>query len=162
RDGIMVAMCEGGYREAVTATLSEYDRQQRRLGTIYLCRMPEEKQTTLSSTLTALLRATLTAWHGPLPRLAYITDKGSTPDDYYRRVLKKMNIRATDKPWSGNGCSTSITSAPTSARWPMLCSARKRRPPARGLPKRGAGCAIGVKERRTCCARQCNSWIAAR
>jgi hypothetical protein len=25
-----------------------------------------------------------------VPRLAYITDKGSAPDDYYRRVLKKM------------------------------------------------------------------------
>ena len=90
RDGIMVPMCEGGYREASTATLSVYDRQRRRLGTIYLGRMPEEKQTTLTSTLSELLRATLTAWHGPLPRLAYITDKGSTPDDYYRRVLKNM------------------------------------------------------------------------
>jgi len=90
RDGIMVPMCQGGYREASTATLSVYDRQRRRLGTIYLARMPEEKQTTLTSVLTALLRATLTAWQGPLPRLAYITDKGSTPDEYYRRVLKQM------------------------------------------------------------------------
>ena len=32
----------------------------------------------------------LRAYAGPLPRLAYITDKGSAPEGYYRRVLKKM------------------------------------------------------------------------
>ena len=90
RDGIMIPMRQGGYQEASTATVSVYDRRRRRLGTIYLGQMPEEKQATLSRTLTDLLRATLSAWQGPLPRLAYVTDKGSAPDDYYRRVLKKM------------------------------------------------------------------------
>jgi hypothetical protein len=90
RDGIMIPMRQGGYKEGSTATLSVYDRQRRRLGTIYLGHMPEEKQATLTRTLTALVTATLTAWQGPVPRLAYITDKGSAPDDYYRRVLKKM------------------------------------------------------------------------
>jgi hypothetical protein len=90
RDGIMISMRAGGYQEASTATVSVYDRRRRRLGTIYLGQMPEEKQATLSGTLTALLRATLAAWQGPMPRLAYITDKGSAPDDYYRRVLKQM------------------------------------------------------------------------
>lgn len=90
RDGIMIPMRHGGYQEASTATVSVYDRRRRRLGTIYLGQMPEDKQATLSRTLTDLLKATLTAWHGPLPRLAYVTDKGSAPDDYYRRVLKEM------------------------------------------------------------------------
>jgi hypothetical protein len=90
RDGIMVPMCCGGYEEASTATLSVYDRRRRRLGTIYLGQMPQAKQATLSDTLTALLKATLTAWQGPLPRLAYITDKGWAPDGYYQRVLKTM------------------------------------------------------------------------
>jgi len=90
RDGIMVPMCCGGYEEAGTATLSVYDRQRRRLGTIYLGQMPEAKQATLSDTLTELLKTTLTAWQGPLPRLAYITDKGWAPAGYYQRVLKKM------------------------------------------------------------------------
>ena len=35
-------------------------------------------------------RVTLEDWHGPLPRLAYITDKGSACDEYYHDVLKKM------------------------------------------------------------------------
>jgi hypothetical protein len=90
RDGIMIPMRLGGFEEASTATLSVYDRRRRRLGTIYLGQMPEAKQVTLSSALTVLLKATLTAWQGPLPRLAYVTDKGSAPDDYYRHVLKKM------------------------------------------------------------------------
>ena len=98
RDGIMIPMRRGGYAEASTATVSVYDRRRRRLGTIYLGQMPEEKQATLSRTLTQLLNATLTAWQGPLPRLAYITDKGSAPDEYYQRVLKKMKHPRAGKP----------------------------------------------------------------
>ena len=90
RDGIMIPMRRGGYEEASTATVSVYDRTRRRLGTIYLGQMPEAKQATLSSTLTTLLTATLNDWHGPLPRLAYLTDKGSACDEYYQQALKKM------------------------------------------------------------------------
>lgn len=90
RDGIMIPMRSGGYAEASTGTVSVYDRRRRRLGTIYLGQMPEAKQVTLTRALTALLTATLMAWPGPVPRLAYITDKGSAPDEYYRHVLKKM------------------------------------------------------------------------
>jgi hypothetical protein len=90
RDGIMIPMRSGGYEEASTATVSVYDRTRRRLGTIYLGQMPEAKQATLSNRLTKLLKATFEAWHGPLPRLAYITDKGSACDEYFRRALKKM------------------------------------------------------------------------
>jgi hypothetical protein len=98
RDGIMIPMRAGGYQEASTATVSVYDRRRRRLGTIYLGQMPEEKQVTLSRTLTDLLTATLTAWPGPVPRLAYVTDKGSAPDDYYRRVLKRMRHPRDGRP----------------------------------------------------------------
>jgi hypothetical protein len=97
RDGIMIPMRQDGYQEGSTATVSVYDRRRRRLGTIYLGQMPQAKQTILSRTLTALLRATLTAWQGPVPRLAYITDKGSAPDEYYRCVLKKMKHPRADK-----------------------------------------------------------------
>jgi len=98
RDGVMIPMRSGGYEEASTATVSVYDRQRRRLVTIYLGQMPETKQTTLSDTLTKLLTTTLQAWQGPLPRLAYITDKGSAPDEYYQCVLKNMKHPRDDKP----------------------------------------------------------------
>jgi hypothetical protein len=98
RDGIMLPMRTGGYQEGSTATVSVYDRRRRRLGTIYLGQLPEAKQTTLSQTLTALLRGVLAAYEGPVPRLAYITDKGAAPDDYYRRVLKKMKHPRAGQP----------------------------------------------------------------
>jgi hypothetical protein len=90
RDGILLPLRSGGYEEASTATVSVYDRQRRRLGTVYLGQMPQTKQTTLSQALTDLLQGVLRAYAGPLPRLAYITDKGSAPAEYYQRVLKKM------------------------------------------------------------------------
>jgi hypothetical protein len=90
RDGVMVPMRNGHYQEASTATVSVYDRRRRRLGTIYLGRMPESKQTSLSRELTSLLTEVLKDYTGPRPRLVYVTDKGSAPEEYYRRVLKKM------------------------------------------------------------------------
>jgi hypothetical protein len=98
RDGIMVPMRGGGYQEGSTATVSVYDRQRRRLGTIYLGQMPQTKQTTLSQALTALVQGVLRAYTGPVPRLAYITDKGSAPEEFYRRVLRKMKHPRDGKP----------------------------------------------------------------
>jgi len=98
RDGIMVPMRSGGYEEASTATVSVYDRTRRRLGTVYLGQMPEAKQATLTRRLTHLVTELFRAWPGPLPRLAYITDKGSACDEYYRGVLKKMNHPRDGKP----------------------------------------------------------------
>lgn len=90
RDGVMVPMRGGGYQEASTATVSVYDRRRKRLGTVYLGQMPQAQQTTLSSDLTGLLTAVLSAWTGCRLRLVYITDKGDAPEKYYRRVLKRM------------------------------------------------------------------------
>lgn len=90
RDGIQVPLRDGEYHEGATATVSVFDRRGRRLGTVYLGRMPEPDQPTLTAQLTDLLQAVLLAWEGPTPRLAYITDAGWHPSDYYRRVLRKM------------------------------------------------------------------------
>jgi len=98
RDGIMLPMRSGGYEEASTATVSVYDRRRRRLGTIYLGQMPEAKQVSLSQTLTDLLRGVFQAYTGPVPRLAYVTDKGSAPQEYYQRVLRKMKHPRDGRP----------------------------------------------------------------
>jgi hypothetical protein len=91
RDGLMLPIRDQEcYREGATATLSVHDRRGRRLGTVYLGRMPEPGQETLSRQLTALLVAVLAQWTGPLPRLAYITDGGYHQTRYFRRVLKRM------------------------------------------------------------------------
>jgi hypothetical protein len=92
RDGLMLPIRgQECYREGATATLSVYDRRGRRLGTVYLGRMPEPGQETLSRQLTALLVAVLAQWTGPLPRLAYVTDGGYQQTRYFRQVLKRMD-----------------------------------------------------------------------
>jgi hypothetical protein len=91
RDGLMLPIRgQACYREGATATVSVYDRRGRRLGTVYLGRMPEPGQETLSGRLTALIQAVLRTWAGPMPRLVYITDGGTHQTRYYRRVLKRM------------------------------------------------------------------------
>ena len=91
RDGLMLPIRgEAYYREGATATVSVYDRKRRRLGTLYLGRMPEPGQETLSRQLTALIKDILRQWNGPMPRLAYITDGGNHQTQYFRRVLKRM------------------------------------------------------------------------
>jgi hypothetical protein len=91
RDGVFVPIRgEDSYREAATATLSVYDRGGVRLGTVYLGRMPEPGQGTLSDQLTELITAVLAGWSGPMPRLAYVTDAGHHPTTYFEEVLKPM------------------------------------------------------------------------
>lgn len=91
RDGVFVPIRgDDRYREAATATLSVYDRAGKRLGTVYLGQMPEPGQETLSHQLTRLITDVLSQWTGPLPRLAYITDAGHHPTEYYDEVLKPM------------------------------------------------------------------------
>jgi hypothetical protein len=91
RDGLMLPIRgEACYREGATATVSVYDRKGRRLGTVYLGRMPEPGQETLSGQLTALIQDVLRPWNRPMPRLAYITDGGNHQTQYFRRVLKRM------------------------------------------------------------------------
>jgi hypothetical protein len=92
RDGLMVPIRgAASYREAATATVSVFDRSGRRLGTVYLGRMPEPGQETISRQLTVLITGVLQSWTGPLPRLAYITDGGNHQTRYYRRVLRRMS-----------------------------------------------------------------------
>jgi hypothetical protein len=92
RDGLMLPIRgEACYREGATATVSVHDRRNRRLGTVYLGRMPEPGQETLSRQLTELLEDVFRQWTGPLPRLAYITDGGYQQTRYYHQVLRRMS-----------------------------------------------------------------------
>jgi hypothetical protein len=91
RDGIHLPMRgREPYKEGATATLSVYNRRGQRVGTVYLGRMPEPGQTTLSEQLTALLLEVLRRWQGALPRLAYVTDMGSHPTTYFHKVLSRL------------------------------------------------------------------------
>ena len=96
RDGVIVPT-RPCWEEASVATVSVYDRGGRRLGTVYLGRMPELGQGTMTRQLTDLLRAFLNAWDGPLPRLHYVTDAGNHPLTFYCCVLRPMRHPRTGK-----------------------------------------------------------------
>jgi hypothetical protein len=91
RDGVFVPLsADRGYHEAGTGTLAVLDRRGRRLGTVYVGTMPEPGQRTLSEQLRVLLRDVLAGWHGPCPRLEYVTDGGHHPSEFYNDVLRTM------------------------------------------------------------------------
>lgn len=91
RDGIMLPIvARDQYSEGSTATLAVYDRNKKRLGTVYLGEMPEAGQATLSENLTRLITDVLSRWDGTRPRLNYVTDGGHHPTEYFETVLSKM------------------------------------------------------------------------
>jgi len=91
RDGISLGMQpDGSFEVATTATMTVYDRQGKRLGTVYLAQPPELGQQTMTRELTALLEEVLTRWQGPTPQLCYVTDAGDNETAYYRQVLRRM------------------------------------------------------------------------
>jgi hypothetical protein len=91
RDGVMVPLRhEPAYREAATGTVSVIDGRGRRLGTVYVGRMPETGQQTLSRQMTSLITRCLGVVTGTLPRLHYVTDGGHEPTRYFRQVLRKL------------------------------------------------------------------------
>jgi hypothetical protein len=97
RDGIHLPIRDQGYHEGATATVSVLDRRGRRLGTVYLGQMPESGQGTLSAQMTSLLTQVLSQWHAQgkaAPRLAYVTDGGHHPKEYYQKVLRHL-----EDPW---------------------------------------------------------------
>jgi len=98
RDGIMLPIVKSQkYREGAAATVSVLDGWGHRLGTVYLGQMPKSGQGQLSEQLTRLIEDVLRPWTGPLPRLAYVTDAGHHPTDYFEQVLKRMLHPRTGK-----------------------------------------------------------------
>ncbi len=98
RDGIFTPIRKPrGYCEAAVATVSVLDRLGRRLGTVYLGRMPQEGQGTLSEQLTSLILDVLKGWSGPPPRLVYVTDAGSLQTKYFKKLLRRLRHPVTGR-----------------------------------------------------------------
>lgn len=97
RDGITLASRPHGLFEVATVgTVTVYDRQGKRLGSVYLGFVPELGQQTMTDELTALLRDILEAWQGKLPRLVYLTDAGDAECAYFQ-VLRRLRHPRTGK-----------------------------------------------------------------
>ena len=98
RDGITLReYAHSAFQVATTATVSVYDRQGKRLITVYLAHPPELGQATMDRMLTNLLTELLKRYHGLLPRLAYVTDSGSNETGYFQKVLRRMTHPRTGK-----------------------------------------------------------------
>ena len=137
RDGVFVPIRgDDSYREAATATVSVYDRAGKRLGTVYLGQMPEPGQGTLSEQLTRLITDVLAGWSEPLPRLAYITDAGHHPTEYFEQVLKRMRhpCRPGEAPGMGVG------------RRLLPCLQLHPRPVRDVVPRPAAGACLGAED----------------
>lgn len=89
RDGVFV-QTRPCWEEASCGTLAVYDRSRRRLGTVYLGQMPESDQPTMTARLTHVITGTLRSLGGYVPQLRYVTDAGSHPQAYFRKVLEPM------------------------------------------------------------------------
>ncbi len=98
RDGIFAPIRKArGYCEAAVAAVSVLDPLGKRLGTVYLGRMPQEGQGTLSDQLTALIQDVLKGWAGPLPRLVYVTDAGHHQTKYFKKLLRRQRHPVTGR-----------------------------------------------------------------
>jgi len=99
RDGITLGMQPGdAFEVATSATLTVYNRQGKRLGTVYLAQPPELGQQRMSDALSALITEILSRWEEPTPRLCYVTDAGDNETAYYREVLRPMAHPRTGQP----------------------------------------------------------------
>ena len=101
RDGVTLGIAAKGgtvFEVASVATLTVFDRESDRLGTVYLGRSPETCQKTLSAEMTKLLEETLFSGDRPLPRLCYVTDAGANETTYFEEVLEPMRDPRTGEP----------------------------------------------------------------
>ena len=98
RDGITLREYKhSAFKVATAGTVSVYDRRGKRLITVYLAYPPELGQATMDQMLTDLITELFERYHGPLPRLAYVTDSGSNETGYFRKVLCRMTHPRTGK-----------------------------------------------------------------
>jgi len=92
RDGISLGLqvCRGTMFEVASAgTVTVFDRNGNRLGTLYLARTPESGQKAMTDQLRKLLNATL-GTHPLRPRLCYVTDAGDNETKFFNKVLRRM------------------------------------------------------------------------
>jgi hypothetical protein len=96
RDGVFV-QTRPCWEEASCGTIAVYDRNRKRVGTIYLGEMPESEQPTMTRRLTEVINGVLGGIDGKVPTLRYVTDAGCHPQAYFRAVLAKMKHPVTGR-----------------------------------------------------------------
>lgn len=96
RDGVFV-QTRPCWEEASCGTIAVYDRNRKRVGTVYLGQMPESEQPTMTRRLTTMIQGVLAGSGSEPLKLRYVTDAGCHPQAYYREVLCKMKHPLTKR-----------------------------------------------------------------
>ena len=93
------------WKEAACSTIAVYDRDRKRLGTVYLGEMPQEKQVNMTNRLTKVITGVLRGDESRPLQLRYVTDAGGLPRSYFQKVLSEMKHPLSDEKleWSW-GC----------------------------------------------------------
>lgn len=103
RDGVFV-QTRPCWEEASCGTIAVFDRDRKRVGTIYLGQMPESEQPTLTRRLSEVIQGVLRDAGSEVLKLRYVTDAGCHPQAYYRDVLCKMRHPLTNQRLKWSWC----------------------------------------------------------
>ena len=99
RDGVHVPL-RPGWKESGCATLSLFDRNGQRLGTIYLGEAPRKDQLFLTRRLDWILKKYFEGLPCEVPVLRYVTDAGALPQSYFKKTLSRMKHPVSGEPLS--------------------------------------------------------------
>jgi hypothetical protein len=92
RDGVSLGIAPfGNFEMASVATLSVYN-DGKRIGTVYLARVPEDNQETLSRNFTSLLKSIIRSRGSKLSRIVYVSDAGKVETAYWKNVLRRLHV----------------------------------------------------------------------
>ncbi|TWU40384.1 hypothetical protein Poly51_63980 [Rubripirellula tenax] len=92
RDGVALGLAPWSFFEMASVACVSVIAGGKKLGTVYLGRVPETNQVTLSSELTDLLEATIRRCGDHIPEIVYVSDAGKVETAYWRNTLSKFFV----------------------------------------------------------------------
>lgn len=92
RDGVAMGLAPWSFFEMAGVACLSVIADGKKLGTVYLGRVPEPNQSTLSNQLTDLLAATIRRCGDDIPEIVYVSDAGKTETAYWRNTLSKLFV----------------------------------------------------------------------
>ena len=92
RDGVALGLAPWSFFEMASVDCVSVLAGGKKLGTVYLGRVPETNQLTLSNQLTDLLKATIRRCGDHVPEIVYVSDAGKVETAYWRNTLSKFFV----------------------------------------------------------------------
>jgi hypothetical protein len=92
RDGVSLGLAPWSFFEMASVACVSVLADGKKLGTVYLGRVPESNQVTLSNQLTSLLKATIRLCGDAVPEIVYVSDAGKIETAYWKNTLRKFFV----------------------------------------------------------------------